>query len=128
MQIMKTKFSLLIFVLLSLKGLGQSFSKQLTPAQYLASTGNSSTYSKPGFVLTPNQEHVSRTLSMGQGDKDSSHLNKGQRLCLISSLALLAGSFAVHNSNNNLAIGLASTALLTSSVGLVWYIRDQKRR
>ena len=59
----------------------------------------------------------------------NSHLRPGPRVCIVGTIALLvAGEVAYRNNNDNLAIGFASAALVTSSVGLVWYIKDQKRK
>lgn len=126
---MSFRLLLWIFFLIPFKGIGQYFDKPVKSVDYLTLTTHypdtNKSYQAPNLFNKGNTSHL---LFSPQEDDSYGHLNRGPRLCLVGALSLLAASLVVHKNNNNLAIGLASAGVVTSTVGLVWYIKDQKRK
>jgi hypothetical protein len=103
----------------------QDFNKNVLSLTYRSEPPNSYGKSIDNFSFPIGEIHLKLT-PMNDPEKPR-HSDLVPKLCVTGTIALIAAAAAVHKNNNDLAIGLISAGVVTSSVGLVWYIRDRKK-
>ena len=114
-------FSLLLFG--GYYGVSQSLGKPVTPEGFVYSQREKST------VVNYSVNSIENFRIVTTPDNHSSSNHKWKKPMVFLTFPLLVASEIAYSHNNkDLALGFATGGLVTSSIGLVWYIKDKKRK